>query len=265
MINFITLPQELIGNKNSFHYKLFDFDSVHQFKLFLFILAKATVIYKTNKKRIKGIQSFHISEMFTNNDVLSKGSMTYENIKKFINGLDTPFFNEISYSNKEVHFKLSYQYIKLLLSAESHYCFDFQKLKGVRDVRAAKLQVLLGIYKKSGFFYLNYLFKVLGLNKIARRDRKIYKIKHCFNSLGVEFEYRHPVNQYAEKNDEDYKFHYNLESKVNNNETLDDDKLIDDIFNSDDLFINDDEVGRSPISSNNFLLVKEVIYGKNSL
>lgn len=178
MISYITLPQELINIKNNFHYKVFDFNDIHQFKLFLFIMAKATVIYKTNKKRIKGTQSFHISEIFTNNDVLSKGSMTYENIKKFINGLDTPFFKEIGYSNKEVNFKFSYQYIKLLLSTESHYCFDFQKLKGVRDVRAAKLQLLLGIYKKSGFFHLNYLFKVLDLNKIARRDRKIYKIKH---------------------------------------------------------------------------------------
>ncbi len=263
MINYIILPQELICNKNNFHYKLFDFDNIHQFKLFLFILAKATIIYKTNKKRIKGIQSFHISEVFTNNDVLLKGSITYENIEKFINGLDTPFFKEISYYKKEVHFKLSHQYIKLLLSAESHYCFDFQKLKGVRDVRAAKLQLLLGIYKKSGFFHLNYLFKVLDLNKIARRDRKIYKIKHCFNSLSVKFDYKHPVNQYAEKNDEDYKFYYNLESKNNFDERLDDDKLIDDIFNVDDLFINDDEVDKSIISSNNLLLVNEIIYGNN--
>ncbi|WP_045419308.1 hypothetical protein [Vibrio jasicida] len=263
MINYITLPQELINNKNNFHYKLFDFDDIHQFKLFLFILAKVTVIYKTNKKRIKGTQSFHISEIFTNNDVLLKGSMTYEKIKKFINGLDTPFFKEISYSNKEVHFKISYQYIKLLLSAESHYCFDFQQLKGVRDVRAAKLQLLLGIYKKSGFFHLNYLFKVLDLNKITRRDRKIYKIKHCFNSLGVEFDYKHPVNQYVKKNDGDYKFYYNLEPKRNDNEALDDDKLIDDIFNADDLFIDDNEVDESLISSSNLLLVNEVIYGNN--
>ncbi|HFI9408588.1 TPA: hypothetical protein ACGSUG_004625, partial [Vibrio parahaemolyticus] len=214
-------------------------------------------------KRIKGMQSFHISEIFTNNDVLSKGSMTYENINKFINGLDTPFFKEIGYSNKEVNFKLSHQYIKLLLSTENHYCFDFQKLKGVRDVRAAKLQVLLGIYKKSGFFHLNYLFKVLDLNKIARRDRKIYKIKHCFNSLGVEFNYKHPVNQYTERKDEDYKFHYNLEAKNISNERLDDDKLIDDIFNADDLFLNNEEVEKSIISSNNLLLVNEVIYGND--
>ena len=93
-----------------------------------------------------------------------------------------------------------------------HYNLGFNKvdlysLKEITDIRSTKLKILTQL-KPSGYFDLNYMIKVLMLNKVSRRNNKIAKIKNAFDKSGVEFIYKYPSNQNAKVLDEHYKFHY---------------------------------------------------------
>ncbi len=67
--------------------------------------------------------------------------------------------------------------------------------------------------KPDGYFDLYYLFKVLDLNGIKRRDNRIAKIHIAFETINIKREYKHPFYDAEnpnklKKSDEDYKFHY---------------------------------------------------------
>jgi hypothetical protein len=67
--------------------------------------------------------------------------------------------------------------------------------------------------KPSGYLDLHYLFKVLDLNTIKRRDNKIAKIKKSFKSINVEAEYKHPANQNQKATEDHYKFYYDTSER----------------------------------------------------
>ncbi len=256
MIKYITIPKQLIQEKDTLHYKLFDFSEINQFKLFLFILAKATMMYKANK--MECIQHFEVRDILKDNSVISRKSVTYERIETFVDGLNTPFFETISYQDKKIFFRFSDTYLELMKESKGGYQIDFNELIGIRNIRAAKLKCLIFLYKTSGFFHLYYLFKILDLNKISRRDRKINKIKHCFDSLAIRFDYKYPVNQYVKRKEQDYRFYYYIEDQE---QSSNEDDWIDRVFNSDDINLADDNTNNDLfISSSNLEMINSIVY-----
>ena len=84
---------------------------------------------------------------------------------------------------------------------------ELKTLKSIKDIRTTKLAMILAM-KPKGYLDVNYLFKVLDLYKIERRDRRIFKIKQAFKSLNIDVEYKYPKNKNSPVLEEHYKFYY---------------------------------------------------------
>jgi len=204
VIEYLTIPHELMNRKNTLHYALFDFDNNAEMKLFIAILAYSTMIYRSTKNTDN--YTFKLRGFLGKNSILNRRDLTSKRITIFINNLDSLFFKEIKVEANEVIFKFSKSYKNAIKSGFNK--IDLCSLKSVRDIRSTKLTILTKM-KTEGYFDLYYLFKVLDLKEIERRDHKIAKITSAFKKLkNVEFTYKHPKNRSVEQLDEHYKFHY---------------------------------------------------------
>lgn len=213
MIKYIALASNIIEKRNELFYELFEYNNVNDFKLFLYLVSKATIIAKINLKEKKMSldkeSNFELdSDIFTS-EFLSNSSVSHKYIEKFIKNTESKYFKSISIKNKKVFFELSKKYISELKGSKS-YSFDFEEIKDIkRNVRAAKLKFLVCLYKKSGFFHSNFLFKVLDLNSINLKKNKIKKIREAFKEINIEYNYNSAVNHHDKKNNENYgKFEY---------------------------------------------------------
>ncbi|MCG9613090.1 hypothetical protein L1D41_25970 [Vibrio harveyi] len=233
MIEYLTIPNEIMNRKNPLHYALFDFKNNVEFKLFVTILAYSTMIYRTTKKESE--HYFSVKGFLGENSIITRNNMTAKKIIIFVNKLQSPFFDNIEVIANEIHFKLSSKYKKDLRN-NGFEKINLIDLKSIADIRSSKLSVLTEI-KKEGYFDYYYLCKVLDLNGIKRRDNRIAKIKKAFKNIEVEFEYKHPKNQNEKREEEHYKFFYSKTSLYSDNKKVTNvlsDDYIDEIFSVDD-------------------------------
>jgi len=208
MIKYFTAPHELMNRKKPLHYALFDFKNTADMRIFITLVAYSTMIYRMTKNKNKHI--FSLKGLLSDDGFLPRKGISLEKIGRFIRKLDSPFFEEITEVRNEVSFKLSKQYKKAIESGFNK--IDLFELKKISNVRAIKLKILT-LMKPNGYFDLYYLFKVLDLNGIKRRDHKITKIHAVFKTIGVKSEYKHPFYNpenptELKKSEEYYKFHY---------------------------------------------------------
>jgi predicted small secreted protein len=247
---FMAVPNDIMNTKHPLHYELLNFDTNIELKIFIAILAKSTMIYKTNKK--KGIQTFSIKGFLSDNSFIPRKSLNQDKLLEIINNFNNKFFNILLLKNKQIEFELSSQYIKTLKSGFTN--INLMDLKKYKDIKTTKLAILTTIYPSTSknpkpYFSLNYLFKYLAINKNLKRFEKIRQIKKAFSKLdNIEFEYKHPVNQNAEELPEHYKFHYktpikDIKTKENQDNNKSQKQILDEIdetFNTDDLDLDDD-------------------------
>lgn len=247
---FMAVPNDIMNTKHPLHYELLNFDTNIELKIFIAILAKSTMIYKTNKK--KGIQTFSIKGFLSDNSFIPRKSLNQDKLLEIINNFNNKFFNVLLLKNKQIEFELSSQYIKTLKSGFTN--INLMDLKKYKDIKTTKLAILTTIYPSTSknpkpYFSLNYLFKYLAINKNLKRFEKIRQIKKAFSKLdNIEFEYKHPVNQNAEELPEHYKFHYqtpikDIKTKENQDNNKSQKQILDEIdetFNTDDLDLDDD-------------------------
>ena len=208
MIKYFTAPHELMNRKNPLHYALFDFKNTAEMKVFITLLAYSTMIFRSTKNKNK--HTFSLKGLLSEDSFLPRKNISIVSICRFIKKLDSPFFEEITEIGNEVNFKLSKQYKKTIKSGFNK--IDLHDLKGITHIRATKLKILT-LMKPDGYFDLYYLFKVLDLNEIKRRDNKIAKIHIAFETLDIGANYKHPFYDQKKPNklkesDEYYKFHY---------------------------------------------------------
>lgn len=247
---FLAVPNEIMNTNHPLHYELLNFDTNIELKLFIAILAKSTMIYKTNKQ--KGIQTFSIKGFLSDNSFIPRKSLNQEKLLEIVNNLNTPFFDILVLNDKALSFELSAKYIRTLKSGFTN--INLMDLKKYKDLKTTKLAILTTIYPSTSknpkpYFSLNYLLKYLAINKNLPRTEKIRQIKKAFSKLdNIEFEYKHPVNQNAEELPEYYKFHYqtpikDIKTKENQDNNKSQKQILDEIdetFNTDDLDLDDD-------------------------
>lgn len=238
---FMAVPNDIMNTNHSLHYELLNFDTNIELKLFISILAQATMIFRVNKNK-KGIQTFLISGILGKDSFIPRSkNMNHKKVLEIINHLNSPFFDILSLSDKTISFQLSAKYIKTLKSGFTNV--NLMDLKKYKSLKATKLAILTTIYP-SGYLSLNYLFKYLKVRAELPRTEKIRQIKTAFDNLDVEWEYKHPATKGDKELPEHYKFHYKTikpesdiksEIKANNN-------VIDKTLDASDLDLNINEV-----------------------
>jgi len=238
---FMAVPNDIMNTKHSLHYELLNFDTNIELKLFISILAQATMIFRVNKNK-KGIQTFLISGILGKDSFIPRSkNMNHKKVLEIINQLNSPFFDVLSLSDKQISFQLSAKYIKTLKSGFTNV--NLMDLKKYKSLKATKLAILTTIYP-NGYLSLNYLFKYLKVKTELPRTEKIRQIKTAFDNLDVEWEYKHPAKKGDKELPEHYKFHYktikpetDIKSviKANNN-------AVDKTFDTSELDLNINEV-----------------------
>lgn len=210
MIEYFTIARELMNRENKLHYELFNFNYNHDIKLFVAILSNATMIYKNNKTK-ESYLSFSLKNFFAGDSYLCRATLSFVYIEKFLRANEitmSNFFDFIDYDleNKTISFTFTDLYIKTMKKSGFNK-LELKTLKSIKDIRTTKLAMILAM-KPKGYLDVNYLFKVLDLYKIERRDRRIFKIKQAFKSLNVDIEYKYPKNKNSPVLEEHYKFYY---------------------------------------------------------
>lgn len=229
MIKYFSGPRQLMNRNNELHYALFDFNTNIEMKVFIAILANATMIYRTNNT--ERTQTFSLDGYLSSDSFLPRSSLNFETLQNMINNFEsTLFFEMLRAENKVVVFKLSSEY-KDMINYNSFNKIDLSSLKSVRDIRSTKLFILTQL-APTGFLALNYLLRVLNLNEIKTRKDKIAKIKKAFKNIDIEATYKYPKNKHS-ATDEHYKFYYNNVKEDDLKKDINDE--IDKIFNTDDL------------------------------
>jgi len=237
---FMAVPNEIMNTKHPLHYELLNFDTNIELKVFIAVLAKATMIFKANKN--KGIQTFSTVGFLGDNSFLPK-SINLKKLTSIIQNMETPFFDTLTINHKTVSFELSNDYKKSTIK-KGFSKVNLMSLKSLRFLKITKLAILTEINPK-GYLPLNYLLKVLNVNPKISRTGRIREIKQAFKSLEelglLNWNYKHPVNKNAEEVPEDYKFHYetiNIETEKTAETVRDDDpelkQTIDEVFNTED-------------------------------
>lgn len=127
---FLAVPNEIMNTKHPLHYKLLDFDTNIKLKVFIAILAKSTMIYKSTKKR--GIQTFSIKGLLGRNSFIPRSKeVNHKKLLEIINNFNSPFFKVLSLDDKEIQFELSLAYKKTLMSGFSN--INLMDLKQHKD------------------------------------------------------------------------------------------------------------------------------------
>ncbi|WP_428095696.1 hypothetical protein [Candidatus Thioglobus sp.] len=238
---FMAVPNEIMSTKHPLHYELLNFDTNIELKVFITVLATATMIFKANKN--KGIQTFSTVGFLGDNSFLPK-SINLKKLTSIIQNMETPFFDTLTINHKTVSFKISDTY-KKSVTKKGFSQVNLMALKSHKDLKTTKLAILTKINPK-GYLSLNYLLKVLNVNQKLSRTGRIREIKQAFKNLEklglLNWEYKYPVNKNVEVLPEHYKFHYET---INNEtakteETVRDDEPelkqnIDEVFNTEDL------------------------------
>lgn len=228
---FLAIPNEIMNTKHDLHKHLLNFDSNIELKIFLAILAKASMLYKSNKP--KGIQTFSIKGFLSNNSFIPRKSLTKEKLTDIINKMNSSFFKVLFLRDDLLSYQLSAKYTNTFKSGFQKV--NLMSLKSHKDVKTTKLAVLTAIHP-SGYLNLNYVLERLKVNKKIPRTAQILQVKKAFSKLeNIEFEYKYPVNKNVKELPEHYKFHYKTISKDN---TIKEDKCIikevSNIFNEED-------------------------------
>jgi len=204
---FLAVSNEIMNTKHSLHKHFLNFDSNPELKVFLAILAKATMIFKANKSTEK--QTFSTVGFFSDDSFLPK-NLTLKKLTKIIEEMNNPFFEHLEITHKTVCFKLSNEYTKSTLK-KGFSIINLMSLKSHKDLKTTKL-VILTTMKPNGYLSLNYLLKTLKVNPNLERTGRIREIKQAFKKLKdlglLDWEYKHPVNKNVEVLPEHYKFHY---------------------------------------------------------
>jgi hypothetical protein len=241
---FMAVPNEIMNTKHPLHYELLNFDTNIELKVFIAVLAKATMIFKANKN--KGIQTFSTVGFLGDNSFLPK-SINLKKLTSIIQNMETTFFDTLTINLKTVSFELSNYYKKSTIK-KGFSKVNLMSLKSYRFLKITKLAILTEINPK-GYLPLNYLLKVLNVNPKLSRTGRIREIKQAFKSLEelglLNWKYKHPVNKNAEEVPEevpeDYKFHYetiNIETEKTAETVRDDEpelkQAIDETFNTED-------------------------------
>lgn len=214
---FLAVPNEIMNTKHDLHKHLLNFDSNIELKIFLAILAKASMIYKSNKP--KGIKTFSIKGFLSNNSFIPRKSLTKEVLAEIINKMTNPFFEVLSLDGDILSYKLSTKYTKTLKSGFQQV--NLMSLKSHKDLKTTKLAVLTAIHP-NGYLNLNYVLECLKVNKKLERTDQILQVKKAFRKLKklglLDWEYIYPVNKNVKLSPDDYKFHY--KATIKNNETI---------------------------------------------
>lgn len=201
---FIGIPNEIMNTKHNLHYELLNFKTNMELKVFLTVLAKATMIFKANKSTEQ--QTFSTVGFLSDDSFLPK-NLTLKKLTNIIENMNSPFFEHLEINHKTVCFKLSNEYTKSVLK-KGFSKINLMSLKHHKDLKTTKLAVLT-MMKPNGYLSLNYLFKALKVNPNLPRTGRIREIKKAFKKLDfLEWEYKHPVNKNVEVLAGHYKFHY---------------------------------------------------------
>ena len=212
---YLALPLSLMTPKynKDLHYNLFSIEDTLEYKLFLAILAKSTMIYKNTN--LEKIQTFSMSGMLGRNSYLPTAKLTFEKIENFVNNLNSLFFDELIFNNKSntISFKLSDEYKSAIMS-RSFRKIDLRDLKRHKNVKSVKLDILTKMNNKKtdekSYFNYYYLTNVLCIdNKKTSRKETIRQIKTAFKNIGITPEYRHPRTFNSERREDDYRFYFN--------------------------------------------------------
>jgi len=214
---FLAVPNEIMSTKHDLHKHLLDFDSNIELKIFLALLAKASMIYKSNKP--KGIQTFSIKGFLSNNSFIPRKSLTKEILADIINEMTNPFFEVLFLDKDLVSYKLSTKYTKTLKSGFQKV--NLMSLKSHKDLKMTKLAILTAM-KPNGYLNLNYVLECLKVNKKLERTEQILQVKKAFRKLKklglLDWEYIYPVNKNVKVLPEHYKFHY--KATIKDNDTI---------------------------------------------
>jgi len=220
---FLSVPNEIMNTKHKLHKELINFETNIELKVFIAVLATATTIFKANKKA--GIQTFSTVGFLAKNSFLP-GTLKLSELEKIINNMNTPFFNVLSFSNKQVEFELSDIYIKSTLK-RGFSKIDLMSLKSIKDLKTTRLAILTTTCPKSPktktkYLNLNYLFDILEVNKNLIRTGRIREIKKSFKNLeklGIltSWKYKYPKKKSDKVLSEHYKFHFELNEKDTSN------------------------------------------------
>ncbi len=214
---FLAIPFDMMNTKHPLHKTLYkelvNFKTNLELKVFMAVLAEATMILKTTKK--KGKQTFSTVGFLGDNSFLP-GSLVEKKLEKIINEMNTPFFDNLSFSNKIVEFKLSDIYIKSALKRQ-FIKIDLMSLKSLTSPNTTKLLILQSLYPFSEknpkrFIYLNFLLEVFNISKKMTRKDQIRAVKDVFRSLEklelLQWEYIYPKKANDDKTLKAYSFCY---------------------------------------------------------
>jgi len=214
---FLAVPFDMMNPKHPLHKKLYkelvNFKTNLELKVFIAVLAEATMILKTTKKQ--GKQTFSTVGFLGDNSFLP-GTLVEKKLEKIINEMNTPFFDSLSFSNKIVEFKLSDLYMKSALKRQ-FIKIDLMRLKSLTSPNTTKLVILQSLYPFSEknpkrFIYLNFLLEVFNISKKMTRKDQIRAVKDVFRSLEklelLNWEYIYPKKANDDKTLKAYSFIY---------------------------------------------------------
>ncbi len=214
---FLAVPYDMMNTKHPLHKELYkelvNFKTNLELKVFMAVLAAATMILKAAKK--EGKQTFSTVGFLADNSFLP-GSLVEEELEKIINEMNTPFFDNLSFSNKTVEFKLSDIYIKSALKRQ-FIKINLMNLKSLRSLNTTKLVILTSLYpfsekNQKRFLYLNFLLEIFNVSKKMTRKDQLRAVKDVFISLKklelLNWEYIYPKKVNDDKTLKAYSFYY---------------------------------------------------------
>lgn len=208
---FLTLPHNIINDvKNPLHKSIFEIKDNTRFKVFLYVLQKASVTFLTTKYHFG---TFSLKSILSKNSFLFDGRNTKNKIKSLIEELSgNSFFEYLKITNQTVSFCLTDEY-KKALEYRAFTKIELNDFKDCKTIRQSKIKLLCASRPK-GYLNLYYLFNILNIPRSSKRKDSIRTIKNVFKSLNISVEYHHPKNQNVEYSPKDFKFTYDAKIKT---------------------------------------------------
>lgn len=203
---FLTIPNEVLMTNHKLHYEMFKINDNLELKIFLAVLAMSSMIAKSNKEFDKS-QTFPLKGFLSRDSFIPSKNTTKKQLEEIINNFEMrKIFDELSSTDGVVSFTFSKDY-QSALKSKGFQKVDLMKIRGYKDVNTTKIAILQ-IMKPKGYFYLNYLIKLLNLPDELQRASKIRAIKRAFSKVnGITFSYVYPKKGEA-KTKYHYRFNY---------------------------------------------------------